>query len=104
MSNILESKTHKISDRRQILLRVLGALLLDPACRYFFRGEWKPLSADEQANWEARTFIQECLEDFPSVPPSALPVDLPLEPLSAQDETGSPEGNVGHTPDEVGQS
>lgn len=103
MSNILESKTHKIADRRLILLRVLGALLLDRDCRYFLScGNWRPLTVDQQANWDARATIQDLLQDFPSaLPASTFPIDLPLEPVSIQEETGSPEGNVGHAPDKV---
>jgi hypothetical protein len=101
MSNLADAKTHKLSDRRQILLRILGQLLLDRDCRYFLScGNWRPLTADQQANWDARSTIQTCLQDFPS----PLPIDLPLETLSTEEQTGSPDGNLAHAPDEVVES
>jgi hypothetical protein len=78
MSNLLESPTYKIEDRRKILMRVLGALLTDRDCRTNFRGEWKPLSVDETANWDARCTVADLLQEFPAKE-SPLPIHLPLE-------------------------
>lgn len=90
MSNILLAPTHKISERRAILFRVLDALLADPNCRYDFRGLYK-VSADEEINWQARqticglihTFPNEQVRDADNPPPAEVgspntePVDNP---------------------------
>jgi hypothetical protein len=80
--NLADAPTHKIADRREILNRVLDRLLASPDCRAVFNREWKPLNSDESANWEARTTISNALF---SLPPSTLPVDLPLETLSTEE-------------------
>lgn len=55
MSNILLAPTHKIADRKAIADRVLDALLADSNARYNTgRGEWRPLTEEEEANWVAR--------------------------------------------------
>lgn len=81
MRNLLEAPMFKIADRRALCERVHGALLASDDCRYAFRGEWKPFSTDELGNWLAREHFMAAKQDYPA---STLPVDLPLEPLSAE--------------------
>jgi hypothetical protein len=64
-ANLLECPTYKLEDRRTILLRVLGALLTDPDCRYDFKGGWRQLTADEHGNWEARELLIQLIHTFP---------------------------------------
>lgn len=63
MPNLDKAPTHKIEDRKAILLRVLDALLADPDCRYDFRGFYRQ-TADETANWEARQTISQLSQTF----------------------------------------
>ncbi len=63
MPNLDKAPTHKIEDRKAILLRVLDALLADPDCRYTFSGIWR-ITADETANWEARQTISQLSQTF----------------------------------------
>lgn len=53
-------------DGRKILLRVLGALLLDEHARWDFKSPWRQLSVDEDANWQSRETIHILLRTFPS--------------------------------------
>ena len=63
--NILDAPTFKISDRKLLVARVHGALLLDPDCRYVVAGGWKSLSHDEYGNWEARQHFLKVSLSFP---------------------------------------
>ena len=68
-ANLLNCPTYKIEDRKNIVARVLGALLADPDCRYAFHGRWSnawvPPTADELANGEARETLVHILRSFP---------------------------------------
>lgn len=61
---LFAAPTFKIEDRRKIVLRVLGALLLDEDCRWIERGEWQKLTSAETANWEARQTLMKILSTF----------------------------------------
>lgn len=88
-TRFLDLPTYKIEDRREILERVLQALLADPDCFYPVRGALKSLTPDEIANWEARESIMTLKRTFKvasDVPPIAEiepahdePVDQPTE-------------------------
>ena len=80
--NILTCPTYKIEDRKAIVERVLLALELDPDCRYSFKGEWKQLTVDQQANWDARQLLSQIKQSFPA---STLPVDGSTVPLSPEE-------------------
>ena len=94
--NILDAPTFKISDRKVLVARVHGALLLNPDCRYVVAGGWKSLNHDEYGNWEARQHFLNVSLSFP--------VDKPLETLGTENETGSPEGDSAHAPDQVAEA
>ena len=79
--NLLTCPTYKIEDRKTILNQVLDALLADPDCRYEFKGEWKQLTAGEQANWDARQSLTQIKQTFPA---SAFPVDGSTIPISPE--------------------
>jgi len=89
--NLFDAPTFKIADRKLLVSRVHAQLLLDPDCRYPVRGGWMALSHDEYGNWEAR-------QHFLNVSLTFL-VDRTLVPLSTEQETGSPDGDLAHTPD-----
>jgi hypothetical protein len=94
--NILDAPTFKISDRKLIVARVHGQLLISPDCRYPVAGGWKSLSHDEYGNWEARQhFLKVSL---------AFSVDKALETLSAEEQPESPVGDLGQAPDQVGET
>ena len=94
--NILDAPTFKLSDRKAICQRVQAALLRDPDCVYPVRGPWREPSRDEHANWEARQhFLQASLTFL---------VDRTLVPLSTEQETGSPDGDLAHTPDQISEA
>jgi hypothetical protein len=96
LSNLAEAPTFRISDRKLMLGRIHGQLLLSPDCKYPVRGAWMNLTHDEYGNWEARQhFLRLSL---------ALPIDKPLESLGTENETGSPEGDLAHAPDQVGEA
>ena len=96
MPNLLNGSLFKISDRKDICQRVQAALLRDPDCVYPVRGPWREPSRDEHANWEARQhFLQASL---------TLLVDRTLVPISAEQETGSPDGDLAHTPDQISEA
>lgn len=65
MMGLFRAPTFKVEDRRQLTLRVLGALLLDKDCRYKAFGEWQKLTPEETANWEARETLIKILKTFP---------------------------------------
>lgn len=91
--NIFDAPTFKLSDRKALVSRVHAALIADPNCRFDFKGPFRAPTADEFGNWEARQhFLKVSL---------AFPVDKPLEALGTEEQAGSPEGNLTHTPDQV---
>ena len=94
--NILDAPTFKISDRALLVARVHGQLLLSPDCRYPVAGGWRNLTHDEYGNWEAR-------QHFLKVSLTFL-VDRALVPISAEQETGSPDGNLAHAPDQISEA
>ena len=94
--NILDAPTFKLSDRKTICQRVQAALLKNDDCAYPVRGSWHEPSRDEYANWEARQHFLKVSLTFP--------VDKPLETLSAEQETGSPDGDLAHTPDQISEA
>ena len=63
MPNLDKAPTHKIEDRKAILLRVLDALLADPNCRYAF-SDIRRVTVDEIANWEARETVSRLSQSF----------------------------------------
>ena len=72
-ANLLTCPMYKIEDRKAIVVRVLDALLAGPDCRYDFKGPWKKLTPDEQANWDARQSLVQIKQTFPMAfndPPS----------------------------------
>lgn len=80
-SNVADAPMFKITDRDILRKRILGALLADPDCRYTFRGDWKPLTADEQANWDARTSLSGSTASTPDEPPPTEVEPLHTEPI-----------------------
>ena len=72
--NILACPTHKIEDRKTIVERVLLALQDDPDCRYSFKGEWKQLTVDQQANWDARQTLTQIKQTFHATASNPLEV------------------------------
>ena len=94
--NILDAPTFKLSDRKLLVARVHGALLLNPDCRFPVAGGWRNLSHDEYGNWEARQHFLKVSLTFP--------VDKPLETLSAEKQPESPIGDLAQAPDQVGET
>jgi hypothetical protein len=94
--NILDAPTFKISDRKLLVARVHGQLLLSPDCRYPVAGGWRNLTHDEYGNWEARQHLLSVSLSFP--------VDKPLETLSAEEQPGCPIRHLGHAPDQVAEA
>lgn len=64
--NILDAPTYKLTARAAILERVLQALQADPLCRWDFKGSYRNLTEDEEANWDARTTVAQLLFTFPA--------------------------------------
>jgi hypothetical protein len=62
--NLINCPTYKIDDRKAILARTLVALQADEDCRFGFKGEWRKLSTEEQANWDARETVNRLLQEF----------------------------------------
>ena len=91
--NILDAPTFKLSDRKTICQRVQAALLKNDDCAYPVRGSWHEPSRDEYANWEAR-------QHFLKVSLTFL-VNRTLVSVSAEEQAGSPDGNLAHTPDQI---
>ena len=80
--NLLSCPMFKIEDRKTMVTRVLDALLADPYCRYNLgRGEWRQMTVDEVANWEARQHFTQVSQSYPST----LLVDLASVPLGPQE-------------------
>ena len=52
-----------IKEGRQILARVMSALVDAPECYIPVRGPWLPLTEAQTANWEARQTISRLLRD-----------------------------------------
>ena len=52
-----------IKEGREILARVMSALLDAPECYIPIRGPWLPLTEAQTANWEARQTISRLLRD-----------------------------------------
>lgn len=78
MTSLFSCLTFKISDRLNILQRVMSALQADPDCRLSFKGTWREMTPDEKANWEARQTILVLGLSFPigSIPsPATAPVE-----------------------------
>ena len=87
MMGLYKERTFKLEDRRKIALRVLGALLLDPDCRFDFRGIWVNLTIAEQANWDARQTLVDIIDAFP----------VPADPFS---QIEPPDNNLVDEPTE----
>lgn len=66
MPNILNAPTFKLTDRAAILERILQALQSDSLCRWDFKGSYRKLTEDEEANWDARTTVARLLFTFPA--------------------------------------
>jgi hypothetical protein len=96
VANILDAPMFRNSDRKAILSRVQAALQASPDCRFDFKGTWKELTRDENANWDARQCILMLRSSFP--------IDKTLEALSTEEQPESPVGDLGHAPDQVGET
>ena len=83
-ANLLECPRYKIEDRKTIVSRVLDALLANPDCRYSTRGGWVKLTADEQANWEARELLAGIKRSFPVTCDTPSPCTPPLPEASPE--------------------
>lgn len=66
MPNILNAPTFKLTDRAAILERILQALQSDSLCRWDFKGSYRKMTVDEEANWDARTTVAQLLRAFPA--------------------------------------
>jgi hypothetical protein len=70
-----------IKEGREILARVMSALVDAPECYIPVRGPWLPLTDAQQANWEARQTISKLLREGSAELDAivdAIPLDLPL--------------------------
>ena len=52
-----------IKEGREILARVMAALVDAPECYIPVRGPWLPLTEAQTANWEARQTVSKLLRD-----------------------------------------
>ena len=52
-----------IKEGREILRRVMDALLDSPDCYVPVRGPWMPLTEGQEANWHARQTVSRLLRD-----------------------------------------
>ena len=52
-----------IKEGREILARVMSALVDAPECYIPVRGPWLPLTEAQTANWEARQTVSKLLRD-----------------------------------------
>ena len=52
-----------IKEGREILARVMSALVDAPECYIPVRGPWMPLTEAQTANWEARQTVSKLLRD-----------------------------------------
>jgi len=85
MPNILNAPTFKLVDRYAILDRVLVALQTDSNCRWDFKGSYRKLTDEEEANWDARLTVARLLYGFPS--PAAAPIETKhVEPIEQPTE------------------
>ena len=70
-----------IKEGREILARVMSALVDAPECYIPVRGPWLPLTEAQTANWEARQTISKLLREGSAELDAivdAIPLDLPL--------------------------
>jgi hypothetical protein len=76
-----ETVNAPIKEGRQILARVMSALVDAPECYIPVRGPWMPLTDAQTANWEARQTISKLLREGTAELDAivdAIPLDLPL--------------------------
>jgi hypothetical protein len=81
-ANLCNRPMFKIEDRKVMVQRVHAALLADPDCRYDFKGLWQ-YTPEEFGNWAARQHFLQVSMSYTTA--ESLVVDVPLEPVSAQE-------------------